>query len=312
MILMSLEKIKTIFNALSNCTAWSLQLLKITTSKRTGTSYIGREIALSPEGRLALFVKEISNRYINESNGILSSYHNVIEYDGSTIDKVIYRLNKSNTLIASEYDELINAISTPDTEIEPLEFKAQAYVLKGKINIDNEEKTIKLISMQNPVTSLKHKFWSINGAFKEITDKVITLRTSIDVVIIEDTIYMLTLAGENLFNMERAYKTTCEKKLKDIDDCKIVNNFKNFSSVAGTGHNPRKFVSFNDEHLQKLKNKKTREKMAKHFDIPMDGDLFDTTEKDATNRLVKLLCDRGMVDPFNDTPKEVAGSKKWE
>lgn len=104
------------------------------------------------------------------------------------------------------------------------------------------------------MTSLKHKFLRANGTFTEITDKVISLRTSIDVIIMENTVYMLTLAGENLFNMERAYKAACTGKLVEIERCGIVTDFAAFSSVAGSGHNPRKFVSFNDAHLQKLKN----------------------------------------------------------
>lgn len=309
---MTLEKMKAVFAALPNCTAWSLQLLKINTSKQSGTSYIGREITLSPEGTLTSFVKEISDRYINESKGVLSSYHDITEYDGSTVDKVIYRLSKTNTLIADEYNTLMETIANPDTELDPLEFKARAYVLRGIICTDDIEKPIKLISVQNPVTSLKHKFLRANGTFTEITDKVISLRTSIDVIIIDDIVYMLTLAGENLFNMERAYKAACAGKLEEIERCSIVANFAVFSSVAGSGHNPRKFVSFNDTHLQKLKNAKSRAKMAKKFNIPMDGDLFDTTQPGATDKIVKLLCDRGMVDPFDDNPMEVAGSKKWE
>lgn len=50
---MTLEKMKAVFVALPNCTAWSLQLLKINVSKQSGTSYIGREITLSPESTLA-------------------------------------------------------------------------------------------------------------------------------------------------------------------------------------------------------------------------------------------------------------------
>lgn len=309
---MTLEKMKTVFAALPNCTAWSLQLLKINTSKQSGTSYIGREIILSPEGTVTSFVKEISDRYIDESKGVLSSYHDITEYDGSTVDKVIYSLSKSNTLIADEYNTLMEAIANPDTELDPLEFKARAYVLRGIICIDGEEKAIKLISVQNPVTSLKHKFLRANGTFTEITDKVISLRISIDVIIIDDTVYMLTLAGENLFNMERAYKAACAGKLEEIEQCSIVTDFGAFSSVAGSGHNPRKFVSFNESHLQKLKNSRSRAKMAKKFNIPMNGDLFDTTQPGAADKIVKLLCNRGMVDPFDDNPMEVAGSKKWE
>ena len=63
---------------------------------------------------------------------------------------------------------------------------------------------------------------------------------------------------------------------------------------------------------QKLKNARSRAKMARKFNIPMAGELFDTTQPGAIDKIVKLLCDRGMVDPFDDNPMEVAGSKKWE
>lgn len=135
---------------------------------------------------------------------------------------------------------MIVAIATPDTEIDPLGFKARAYLLRGIIKLGNEEKPVKLISMQNPVTSSKHKFLRASGTFKEISDKVISLRTSIDVIMIDDTVYMLTLAGENLFNMERAYKATCSGKLQDIQQCNIVTDFDAFTLIAGSGHNPRK------------------------------------------------------------------------
>lgn len=47
---MSISKIKSIFENAATCEAWSLQLLRIKNSKRNGTTYCGREIALSPEG----------------------------------------------------------------------------------------------------------------------------------------------------------------------------------------------------------------------------------------------------------------------
>lgn len=48
---MSLDRIRTIFSKLLEYDAWSLQLLQIKTSKRNGTSYTGREISFTPEGR---------------------------------------------------------------------------------------------------------------------------------------------------------------------------------------------------------------------------------------------------------------------
>lgn len=255
---MSLDKLNKIFIAIPRCTAWSLQLLKIKTSKRDGTSYTGREIKFTPANKLDEFISEISMRYTNDEKGVLKSFLGVTDYDGSTIDKTVYTLSVNNELVQSEYNNLITAIATPDSEINPLDFKPQAYLLKGIINIDNSDYPVKLVSMQNPITILNHKFWMQNGTFQEISDKVLSLRPTIDIVIFDDYIYMLTLAGENLFNMERSYKAICTTKISAIKECNILTDFDAFSAIAGSGHNPRKFVSFNDSHLQKLKNANTR------------------------------------------------------
>lgn len=310
---MSISKIKRIFENVETCDAWSLQLLQIKNSKKNGTTYCGCEISLSPEGTLTKFLKEIADRYCSQGKELEKKFEKVRDYDGSTDDKTIYKLAADNELISTEYTALIEAIGNPDSEVDPLKFSPRAYVLKGVISIDDDELSVKLVSMQNPVTSLKHKFLCANDTFKEISDKVISLRTTIDVVIIDNTVYMLTLAGENLFNMERAYKYVCEKQITNIKDSNIINDAEAFRSVASRGHNPRKFVSFNELHLQKLRNANSRIEMSKKFNIPLDEDSkFDMSQPDAADKLVKLLCNRGMVEPFDNSPMEVSSSKKWE
>ena len=305
---MSLDKIKDIFEKIPNADNFNLQLLKIRTSKRAGTTYTTTEIVMSPEGTLANFIGEMSARYVNEEKGILTSYIGIRDYDGSTVDKMVYKLSAENEMISDEFCSLTVSIANPDLEINPLQFRAQAYLIKCVI----DDVPIKLVSMQQPVTSIKHKFWCSEGTFQQLPDKVIYLRTSIDVVIIDRDVYMLTLAGENLFNMERAYKSTCEAKLSEIRNCDIVSDIESFEKIASKGHNPRKFVSFNDSHLQKLKNADSRREMSQKFNIPMNGDKFDTSNPESADKIVKLLCDRGMLDPFSYNPMEVAGSKKWE
>ena len=309
---MSIEEVKSIFASLPKCSTWSIQLLRINNSKQNDTAYVGREVVLSPKETLTDFVSEISSKYVSGVKAVMNSFTDIIEYDGSTMEHTIYKLDKGNQLISKEYNTLIKALAKPDTEVDPFKFDAKAYVLRGSIEFDGVEKSVKLISMQNPVTILKHKFMRSEGTFKEIKGKIITLRTSIDVVISEATVYMLSLSGENLFNMERAYKNICADKIQTIKECDIVTDFKSFKAIAGKGHNPRKFVSFNEKHLQKLIKVENRRRIAEKFSIPMDGDKFNTTEPEVTDKLVKLLCDRGMVDPFDDSPKEVSGSKKWK
>ena len=308
---MSIQKMKDIFHALDSCEAWSLQLLKIKPSKNAATIYMGREISFTPVEKINDFVAEISEAYVGPK-GKIESFTDILDYDGSALGNTIYKLSATNELIDVEYQNFSTAVAYPDAEINPLEFKFQAYLLNGAIEIAGDVHPVKLISMQNPITTLKHKFYMAAGSFKEISEKVLSLHTSTDVVIIDEIIYMLTLNGEKLFNMERSYKAVSATKIADVQAYDIVTDFEAFSAVAASGPNPRKFVSFNDQHLQKLKNGNSRKKMARKFKIPLVGDKFDTTQPDAANKLVKLLCARGMVDPFDDNPMEVAGSKKWE
>lgn len=153
---MSISKLQEIFAALPYADTWSLQLLRVKTSKRSGTIYTGREITFTPPGKLNEFVSEISSRYIDSSSGILQSFLEVMNYDGSSIDKTVYKLQAESELISDEYSALIAAVATPDVETNPLEFRAQAYLLKGTITLDGMPYPVKLISMQNPVTTLKH------------------------------------------------------------------------------------------------------------------------------------------------------------
>lgn len=308
---MSVEKLDRIFTALSTCEAWSIQLLKINTSRRAPTTYMGREIIFTPNGQLNDFVSDIVDTYVGRK-GILHTFTDVREYDGSAINQVIYKLPVTSELIAEEYQALLEGMAQPYAEIDPLEVKFQAYLLNGLIKLDGEDFPVKLVSMQNPITTLKHKFMEDKGTFKEISDKVLSLKTMIDIIIFDQCIYMLNLAGEKLFNMERSYRAVCTDKIADMKEYDIITDFEIFSATAGSGHNPRKFVSFNDEHLKKLKSRANRRKIAQKFNIPLKDDKFDTSKAQAVDKLVKILCNRGMVDPFDDNPMEVAGSKKWE
>lgn len=308
---MSLDKLKAAFSSLNSCQAWSIQLLRITTSKKHGTSYASREISLSPQGKLLEFISELSDRYIKGEKCQLNAFSSVSDYDGSAVGTTIYKLDMDNELIQDECKALIEAVASPDTEADPFEFSPQAYLLQGGITVDNNDVSVKLLSMQKPVTTLKHKFMQDQGTFKEIADKVLSLRPTIDVVILENTVYLLTLAGETLFNMERAYKAICADKVVEIENSGIISDCNVFTEIASTGHNPRKFIAFNESRLNYLKDKNNREKIAFKFSIPLNGDKFDTAKTGASEKIVKLLCNKGMLDPFEDSPVEVAGAKKW-
>lgn len=307
-----LNDIRSILQNLNNAKNWSLQVLQIKPSKRAGTEYTGREITFDPAGRLEEFVSEVSELYIGAKGCFDAKFVNLSEYDGSANGKTIYKLNGTSPLIASEYNSLMQALANPNSEVDPFEMKSRASVLIGQFERDETIIPIKLISMQNPITMLKHRFMQNKGAFQELDKKVLTLRPTIDVLIYGNEVYLFTLNGENLFNMERSYKVLCSDYIAKVQESEIVVNIEKFSSVAGSGHNPRRFVSYNQSHLEKLKNASTRRKIATKFSIPMDGGKFDTNQEGVTEKIVKILCDKGMVDPFESLPMEVPSAKKRE
>ena len=85
-----------------------------------------------------------------------------------------------------------------------------------------------------------------------------TLRPTIDVLIYGDYVYLFTLNGENLFNTECSYKALCADCIATVHDSDIIVNIEQqFLSVASSRHTPKRFVSYNQAHLEKLKNAST-------------------------------------------------------
>lgn len=108
---------------------------------------------------------------------------------------------------------MLEAVGKPEREESLKTLEAKASVIRGKIKEGDEKKPVLLVSMKSPVTTLKHKFCYEAGRYREITDKVLSLRSNVDVVLYDGTAFLLTMEGEKLFQMERAYKNVSAKKI---------------------------------------------------------------------------------------------------
>lgn len=309
---MSLDLVKEIFRALPDCKEWHAHLLSFTHSKRHGTTYNCRRIELEPSERLSALIKDISAGYVGEGKNKLKKYADIREYDGTCNATTVYRISENNSDIEIDLEALLQGIADSDSEADPFGMKAQAYVLCGNMRRDDEDHQIKLISMNTPITTLKNRFWHDKGKFWEIPDKVLNLRTSMNVIIHDRKVYFLDMSGETLFNMERAYKLKCSETIDEIEGLRIISDPDVFRSTASSGQNPRRFAAFSKSKLQLLTKKRNREKAAKYFKIPLTEDKqFDTSQKVDAENLVKVLCGKAMWDVLEEVPVEVDGSKDW-
>ena len=96
---------------------------------------------------------------------------------------------------------------------------------------------------------------SHKSLFRPIDKPILSLRLNADVIMYDEKVYFLSMAGENLFNMERSYKATCSYCVNDIVESGIITNIECFKNTAMSGSNPRRFVSFNNSYLERLKHK---------------------------------------------------------
>lgn len=307
---MSKDYLKSVFSNLDECRAWTLQLIKIKESKKTGTSYVCREVDLHPNGRLLSLICAIKERY--GLGNVIDECSSVDMYTGDVINNVIYKIDGTSPLIEKELELLIEATGNPDKEIEITGFKPNALILKGSVKIGENNVSVLLASLQKPVTTLTNKFMWINtNKFKEINTPVLSVRDTIDVAIIGDVAYLFNLNGEKLFNMERTYKVVSEDHINEIAESKLLTNVKTFREVASTGRNPRRFIAYNMEHLKWLEDIENRKKASKKFGFKMKKNKIDTDDEISTEKLIKFLCDKAMIDLCNERPVEVAATKPW-
>lgn len=289
---------------------WKINLFKLNVTKKDGIKYFVEELSDFDNEGILKAVKEIISRYIDGEKS--NVYTTIEDYDSSIISNVVYKMDITNDIIKDAYELFINALADPDIETDPTKKEYVGYVLKTSVEKDGEDIPIKLIFMNNPIKVIKNKFIKINGRYKEISGEVLGLKLDVDMISFGDKIYFFNNSGEKLFNMERAYKKICQDKVEVIKDIGIASDIETFIEVASSGHNPRRFITFNNERMEALKDDKMKNIIANHFRIPLIDGKFDTSKNDTSEKLIKLLCGKGEIDPFNNKPVEVAGAKEWK
>ena len=311
---MSKQFLKEIFSNMYSCEALSLQLLQVKTSSRTGTAYISREIEIKPDTKLTDYVKHLSETYSKE-NGIIDSFSSVDKYTGDVVNHVVYRIAANDLIIRDELFSLKKTVADPSREALLMDIKPTALLLQCTVKNSHREigdTSVMLISMQNPLTMLSNKFlFFTERSFHEISAPVLTLKNTVDVAIIGDTVYLFSLSGEKLFAMERSYKALEKIKADEIAKCGFLSDPDTFKAEAAKGRNPRRFVSFNQSHYEALRTPQIRNKIAEKFSIPIKNDMIMTDKPESVENLIKFLCDKAMLDPCDESPMEVASSKPW-
>lgn len=298
-----MDEIQSIIQKIKDEKEWKIELATINYSKSRGTQYHIDELnGFEPNGEKKIVDEIINTVYSGE---IEEKYSCVEKYSGIVENNKIYKLSTDDKIIKEEYDNLLDALAEVNTE--------NIVLKKGKYSFTIFKANscpLKVISVGEPITSINNGFFLEKSAFKRVPNKIVTIKNKIDVIINEKQVYLLTNAGERVFNFERSFKKVAKEYIEEIVKANIVNDSELFTITSSSGHNPRKLVSFNYDRLNKMSNNPSVLKsIAKKCKLKLDGEFVDTTDPENSELLIKILCSKVQEDLFDHIPVEVDSSK---
>ena len=314
-MIFDVKQIENLISRLSQLEKASILAIKVNSSKRTGKNYASEEIILDRKEYVTEYLKDIK---INHGQ---KEYVRVEPYSGDKNKESIYLLDIENPLIQEDYYKLLNAIVSSDHENEDIIFNGDALILQGELEDEtNEYHSIKLLSYRRPYTILEHKYWLSTRSvqfgkkqtFQPIKDKIVSLPRKFDILIYDNLLYFLDLNGEKFFSLERSFRKICKAGIQKIIESNIIKDTDFFAAHAQKGFNPRRFLLFDERALEDLKNLEKRKKIAQIFNIKLSDDRFLIESDEDCTKLIKLLCQKGMLDPFTENAMEVSSAKKWD
>ena len=304
---------KNIIYSLSSINEWSLFLIKFRNVNEE-FSCNTCPITIETKDSLRNYLFEFSLKY-NCMNNKPFAFQRIIKYDGTIDDTSIHYIDLDDDLIVDSYKKWLFAFKRPDQNEDPILFSPNGYALKGHILEPNGAKSsIIIFTICSPIRLYKHSFLWTKDTFHEVSEKVLSLITRIDVIIYKNSAYFFNMNGEKLFDMERAYRINSNKKIDAIIETKMLSDNAQFKQYASFGYNPRRFISFNEDRFNKLANDKVfRNTVAVKFNLELNNSgKFVSSSSDGVDKIVKFLCGKGMIDPVDDSPVEVESSRRWE
>ena len=267
-------------------------------------AYHAQSICVRSAEERDLSLSRLCDKYVGGRKTIISEEFNVRRYDASALDEHdAFFVSQKDQLICKSSDDFLRALMDAGVECNAEEITPNAMVLANN--------DYKFVSAYTPITMLKNKFWFCDGEYSIVDKPILTMPTKVDAIIIGDICYFLTIAGAQVFVSESISKKVALEKTDLIAELPYLKGVEALKAISQSGLNPRRFLGFNQQRVDDMKDAKNRCKIAKIFGITCKGGCLDLSEKGDAERFIKVVCNRGMMDPFTDDPVEVTGSKSW-
>lgn len=307
---MSFQKISDTINIATSITHWSCFLIKYN-HKQNPNEYVCYNINFATNQMLCDIIIDMSNAFMN----IVRKQNMILDYTAQNPKNVTEKIDMTGRLMALSWPSLIDHINNSDDSVDLKDISANAFVFVGSYQdaTDGSEKNLYLFTQKNPVLSFKRRspiFSARKNTITETTEPLIQFGKCFDALIVDNILYSINNNFESIFNVEFSHKIVCREHLEELESADIVEDMDAYRTFATSGQNPKKFVTYNPEIVDKLKTSHFKRILESRLHVPINPvtQKFDLSDEKNAKNFTLAICGKTKNNMFDDGVCEVPSS----
>lgn len=288
--------------------SWRLSVVKI---KDMPEAHV---VQFSSPKEFGNYLTALADVYLGGEEPLINDQTDIVKNDGALHETPVEYLSQDDSFFVSRYDNIIKSLANPSVEGEALCVDPNAIALSwfGNVGVGGKQVPLHILIKKKPFTVLKNHYFLSGNKFKPLSGSILVLPLKIDLMIVGKNVFLFSDSGATIVNDNVGQKRDAEHKLEVLKDVKFFKGYETLSAIGLKRKNLNLFRVMDEGRIELLKNKQFCERMARRFSIPCSRGVMDVSDPEDAQRLLKLLCMRGMFDPFKKEAVEVSGSTKWK
>ena len=244
----------------------------------------------------------------------IEQFERVLEYKGEGLEERLYWIGLDDAKITAVWKSIERAECDCEQEWVRNYRQGDSQMKFKGVMVDSEVngEVITLFTIVNPVKCVEHAFFLSRNEFKEVDGPLLILPTKVGAIRFGNRIYFLSLAFLKLFIPKEEVNRESKKAVDSIVATGRIADEGAFRDYAMKGYNPRRLLNCDEKKVAIISDPKSGRTLREKFGIEMKNGKLIVSKQEEVDRLIKLVTNRGMVDPFNkDAAMEVSGAIKW-
>lgn len=306
---MSFEKIESAIKTAKQITHWNFHLIEYN-HKKSPNEYVCYNINFASAQLINDIIISMCDAFLD----VVKNQNRILEYTAQNPKNTTEKLDVTSELMQLSWSSLVEHINNSDDSVDLKDISANAFIFVGNYEDANgKSKNLYLLTQKNPVLSFKKRtpiFSARNNTITETTEPLVQFGKCFNILVVDNILYSINHNFESIFNIEYSHKIVCQKRLQDLETADIVDDIETYKVFASSGQNPKKFITYKPEIVEKLKKQEYKNVLKNRLHIPVNPttNKFDLSDKKNARNFTLAICDKAKNNMFDDGVCEVPSS----